>query len=46
MKDDPDGVAQAGAYPADAVTEVDPVAAFRPLDWSIVDGECDGIALP
>jgi hypothetical protein len=45
VEDDAEGVALAGANAADAVTQVDAVAAFSALDWPIVNGKQNGIAL-
>src|SRR5262245_58757821 len=46
VKDDPDGMAKAGAQAADAVAQVYTVVALGALHWAVVDRKGNGIALP
>src|SRR5260370_24466816 len=45
VKNDADGMTQPAADPADAVSEIDAVCAFRAFHRPIVDGEDHGIAV-
>ena len=45
MKDDADGVAAARPEPADAMAQVDAIAAASSLDRAVMHGEGDSIAL-
>jgi hypothetical protein len=45
VKDNAKGVALPGANAADAMTQIDPISAFRTSYRPVVNGEQDGVAL-
>ena len=46
VKDHPDGMAMAGAQPADAMAQINPVEPARPLHRSVMHSKSHRIALP